>query len=435
MDRDSSEIAKLMERIAKDPKSKLFVPLAEEYKKVGDIEMSIHVLTEGLKHNPGYITAKSFLGRLLLEKGDIQGARKEFEDVVKAIPDNLLAQRKLGDIYALLGDKDSALARYKTAQSLNPKDEEIRRLISELEGGRDISSRIADGAGSLPASSQVQKPLTPQSQAGGQPAPPPAPASHDQDERPLAAQQSEEPEEILYVEPLEEEPAPALSSPGDFDFLAEGMPPEAPGEVGVIDDHPLPVFEPMSPGDTAVDVFGVDTREEAASSVSPPPAQEEKPAPSRAADDLTTNTLAELYISQGFYEKAIDIYERLLAENPGNKALEAKLAQVRAMASSADQEAPQPVEQAPFSSAEEPAMWTPPSQGPEPLLSDGLGDFAPPAFEHPVDAGFEPKPYAPPLDAAPLEQREEKRPVDAAKKETIERLEQWLKNIMKEKQR
>src|SRR5574337_1417767 len=97
MDKETSEIAKLTERISKDPKSKLFVPLAEEYKKSGDIEMAIYVLSEGLKNNPGYVTARSILGKLLFEQGDLEGSQKEFEEVIKAIPDNLLAQRKLGD--------------------------------------------------------------------------------------------------------------------------------------------------------------------------------------------------------------------------------------------------------------------------------------------------------------------------------------------------
>ena len=85
MNKETSEIAKLTERISKEPKSKLFVPLAEEYKKTGDIEMAIFVLLEGLKINPGYVTARSVLGKLLLEKGDLAGSQKEFEEVVHAI--------------------------------------------------------------------------------------------------------------------------------------------------------------------------------------------------------------------------------------------------------------------------------------------------------------------------------------------------------------
>src|SRR4030067_1183549 len=105
--------------------------------------MSIHVLTEGLKNNPGYVTAKSFLGRLLMEKGDLAGAGKEFEVVVKAIPDNLLAQRKLGDIHALQGDSARVLLQYKVAHSLNPADEEVSSFISDLEAGRTIKERIS----------------------------------------------------------------------------------------------------------------------------------------------------------------------------------------------------------------------------------------------------------------------------------------------------
>src|SRR4030067_2310194 len=122
MDNETSEITKLTERVTRDPKSKLFVPLAEEYKKMGDIEMSIHVLTEGLKNNPGYVTAKSFLGRLLMEKGDLAGAGKEFEEVVKAIPDNLLAQRKLGDIHALQGDSARGTPPLKGGHPLHSAD-------------------------------------------------------------------------------------------------------------------------------------------------------------------------------------------------------------------------------------------------------------------------------------------------------------------------
>ena len=125
MDKETSEIAKLTERIAKDPKSKLFVPLAEEYKKDGDIEMAIFVLMEGLKNNPGYVTARSFLGKLLIEQGDLSGAQKEFEEVVKAIPDNLMAQSKLGDLYAL---------QNRPGEALSPLQD---RIVAQSQGRRN----------------------------------------------------------------------------------------------------------------------------------------------------------------------------------------------------------------------------------------------------------------------------------------------------------
>ncbi len=54
---------------------------------------------------------------------------------------------------------------------------------------------------------------------------------------------------------------------------------------------------------------------------------------SEKSDDFTTDTLAELYIAQGFFEKAIEIYERMLADNPNSRGLKDKLARVRAAGS------------------------------------------------------------------------------------------------------
>jgi tetratricopeptide (TPR) repeat protein len=129
---DSSEIAKLTERISKDPKSKLFVPLAEEYKKMGDIEMAIHVLSEGLKVNPSYVTARSFLGRLLLEQGDFAASQKEFEEVVKAIPDNLLAQKKLGDLHLLQSRQKEALVMRRLLRSFQSWNQGLTQVLSSF---------------------------------------------------------------------------------------------------------------------------------------------------------------------------------------------------------------------------------------------------------------------------------------------------------------
>ena len=95
----SKDIEKLKERVDKDPNSKLFVPLAEEYRKEGLVEEAIKVLQDGLERQPGYMSARVALGKIYLEKGMPQEARGEFENVIKAIPDNLYAHKKLAEIY------------------------------------------------------------------------------------------------------------------------------------------------------------------------------------------------------------------------------------------------------------------------------------------------------------------------------------------------
>ncbi len=420
MEKGTSEIAKLTERISKDPKSKLFVPLAEEYKKAGDIEMAIYVLSEGLKNNPGYVTARSLLGRLLLERGDLDAARKELDEVVKAIPDNLLAQRRLGDLYVLQDNRTEALKHYKIALALNPGDAEFASLVADAEAGLDIRPRLQqqktkkspEPAGKpKPASAfqqQAKSSTVPPVQPAAKPGLPrtavskdesgPAPSSvaHAAEKAPLKAelaptvepqetkapkpgetaakagpredkeepakpaepagpahpvqesasssprQEPEEPEEVLAVEPIEDESPSGETLSSGFESpsekIDEGIPAFAVDERSDVlsTAHEEPVEEPellletkaVSPVE-AEETTVVSSDEVAAVPLEPESSAEKG---TDQSDDFTTDTLAELYIAQGFYEKAIDIYQRMLADHPDSKGLKEKLERVRALA-------------------------------------------------------------------------------------------------------
>ena len=385
MAKDSSEIAKLTERISKDPKSKLFVPLAEEYKKIGDIEMAIHVLSEGLKINPGYVTARSFLGRLLLEQGNFAASQTEFEEVVKAIPDNLLAHRKLGDLHLLQKRQEDALKHYKIALTLNPGDSEIASLISDIEAGDDAGNMVVQEKPQISPDQAVPSPSQPlKSSAVTQPPLSSSPSTQVAAEEPssrnlpehipdivpvpggnnpvvekpdaapiedssqlneqllIMAQQpatpvmdQEEAEEVLAVEPLDDEKnsVPAQES-SKLDFFSENVfetnPVEEQTDTVPALFHSVfeePVLDAAAsdqahiPDSNAVIEEGPERLFHA----------EEQPFDQTAADDFTTDTLAELYIAQGFFEKAIDIYQRMLADNPNSRGLKDKLERVRAM--------------------------------------------------------------------------------------------------------
>jgi tetratricopeptide (TPR) repeat protein len=670
MNKGNSEIAKLTERISKDPKSKLFVPLAEEYKKAGDIEMAIAVLTEGLKNNPGYVTAKSFLGRLLLDKGNLSEAQKEFEEVIKAIPDNVLAQRKLGDIHALQGRAQEALLFFKAVLAVNPKDPELKALVADIEAGRDVREKIAGpkyppAAGHVAAAVPTPGPPPPAAslppvKPSAAPAVPPRPQAAPVSIPPSV--DAEEPEEVLVFESLDEAvPAGALQQPEstqdmfaelasgtgneeaarmddgltggedrrlvDTELSAEPQPvsgsdagmipaPDRPAaavtehelgstdaglgisffdsepapidipaadsggfdaaaapdifaavtehELGstdaglgdsFFDSEPLPVettaaesrepdiaaapelfagteyapgsmdvglsdssffdSEPMQaePKKTAdaldfakeparevpvgeltetasaddspsealfFDVEPVETEAEPRTSKDleageePTPVTLDVPAPGPdvaaddeaapfgetlpEADDFTTDTLAELYIAQGFYEKAIEIYERMLADRPNSKLLKDKLANVRAMgsASSADEEQGTPL----FFEA----PGSPPVPSPQPVSEGGARQWKSPGVEAEAkeyipppaddfestafDSGFAPVEYVlpeapgtvPPPSAGQELPVQDEEPLPASpktaaseKEQTIVKLDNWLKNIMKEK--
>jgi tetratricopeptide (TPR) repeat protein len=362
MNKETSEIAKLTARISKDPRSKLFVPLAEEYKKAGDIDMAIYVLLEGLKSNPEYVTARSSLGKLLLTKGDLAGAQREFEEVVKTSPENLMAQKKLGDLLIHQNRLHDALPHYKIALSLSPDDGELASLISDVEAGRDVRSKIhvvkaktsAERApGAVSSQSWNVLPNTLVETPPASPAEPPAPITGQPQTPASSMTETEEPEEVLVVEPLEPE------TPAQAAGIVLSGEQDLPAAHSVVEDESINFDFPAGDQFSDEPAVSQDVQYEAelltgddsgtiSTGVSDEPAAEEIvetdfseavleqiPEPSLddisgKSDDFTTDTLAELYISQGFFEKAVEIYERMLIDKPNSRGLQDKLSWVRA---------------------------------------------------------------------------------------------------------
>ena len=129
----SPELVKLADKFRKDPASKLFFPLAEEYAKVGRIGEAIELLRTGIKAHPDLLGARVSLGKALLAKGLHAEAQAEFEQVIVANPDNLMAHKKLASIYVHAGDKPRAVASCQAVLAVNPSDAEVLKLREEAD--------------------------------------------------------------------------------------------------------------------------------------------------------------------------------------------------------------------------------------------------------------------------------------------------------------
>jgi Tfp pilus assembly protein PilF len=126
------EIDRLATQLAMDPRSKAFLPLAEEYCKVGMWEEAVSVLEAGLKHYPGFITAMVVLGRAYDQLKQATKARAVLEGAIKLSPENLRAHRTLMRIYAAQGLTQEAKKSCGVILSMNPKDEEALSVQASL---------------------------------------------------------------------------------------------------------------------------------------------------------------------------------------------------------------------------------------------------------------------------------------------------------------
>lgn len=128
------EIDRLATQLAKDPQSKVFMPLAEEYGKAGMWQEAAGVLEDGLKYYPGFITAMVALGRAYDQMEQQAKAQAILEESIKLSPENLRAHRTLIKIYTSQGQNDLALQSCAVILTVNPRDEEALSVQSSFGG-------------------------------------------------------------------------------------------------------------------------------------------------------------------------------------------------------------------------------------------------------------------------------------------------------------
>jgi len=150
------EIDRLATQLAMDPHSKAFLPLAEEYCKVGMWEEAVSVLEEGLKHYPGFITAMVVLGRAYDQINQPTKARAVLEGAVQLSPENLRAHRTLIKIYTSQGLKEAALQSCNVILAMNPKDEEALSVLASL--GVPPKQELAQPIQAAPLQSKTSAP-------------------------------------------------------------------------------------------------------------------------------------------------------------------------------------------------------------------------------------------------------------------------------------
>lgn len=160
---NAAEIDRLATTLAKDPASKAFIPLAEEYGKAGMWSEAAGVLEDGLKYYPGFITAMVALGRAYDQLGQPTKAKAILEEAIKISPENLRAHRTLAKIYTAEGATAAALRSCDVILSLNPLDQESLSLRTSLGASQSTPPETpkTPSAKSAPASLPTAAVATP----------------------------------------------------------------------------------------------------------------------------------------------------------------------------------------------------------------------------------------------------------------------------------
>jgi tetratricopeptide (TPR) repeat protein len=300
----SLRIEELKKKFDENPR-RYFAPLANEYRKAGDLQQAISICQAHLPQQPGHMSGHIVYGQALFEARQFDQARTVFETALALDPENLIALRYLGDIAFELGDRGGARAWYTRVLETDPRNEEIAALMAAMGAEERGTTSRESGPAAAPAGAGASASKAPaRSEAVADTA---APVKKPQEP---AATTADAELEKLFSRPAERGPK------------AEPQPPPEPS-----------TFSPLSG-------FGAPKAADA-----PPPL--EKPAPSLAqgapaahvpsapsidggARDVgfVTETMAELYLKQGFPDRALDVYRQLVAQNPSDRGLRERMERI-----------------------------------------------------------------------------------------------------------
>jgi tetratricopeptide (TPR) repeat protein len=345
----AARIEELRKRYDENPR-RFFAPLANEYRKSGDLDQAIALCQEHLAEQPGNMNGHVVYGQALYEASRYEEAKATFATALQLDPENLIALRHLGDIARAHGDVPAAREWYTRVLDADPRNEEIQGFLAELIVLPEPEPEPVPVAKTVEMSPlRVSTPLSPtpvipmEAVAAPTDAPKPRQTMGLMD---LAIDFGPQ-GTLAAIDPEAIDPPAADGDPSTPAIVAE-FPAfdDAPVDSGTsatfatsaFDEVETSTFAPLEPvADAGMETtFGaLDESAPETFTVADEPAAAPLPMGDDTADMLfgdtvaepatttpfVTETMAELYLQQGFREEALDVYKQLLAQNPDDASL------------------------------------------------------------------------------------------------------------------
>ncbi len=300
----SALLAKYHQLYQKNPRSKVFAPLAESYRKLGMIDEALKILKEGIKSHPGYALGYIVLSNCYFDEKKFELCYNTLRPLVGRHQDNISLQKLFAQTCLQLSHLDEALETYKYLLFMNPHEkffaEQVKKLEDDLYQGQKIIGqekliKAPDSFGMKPLVNSfdddwVQVDFSNQDDAKVDES---LNSSSEVDDEWVMQKPGER------TTPVEKQEERHLYSPPMKLSLSD-----LPEERDLDDEYYADEFEEYG------EIEEVNSNE------------------LTADEPIISHTLIDLYCAQKYYDKAIELLDKILSLNPADQATVAKKKQV-----------------------------------------------------------------------------------------------------------
>jgi predicted regulator of Ras-like GTPase activity (Roadblock/LC7/MglB family) len=139
----SDDVRRLSDELARDPGSRVFVPLGEALRKRGQLDVALKVTMRGLERHPHFPDGHDLLARIAVDTGDLQRAFDEWDMVLRLVPGHQGALRGMGFVCFQQGRLPEAEQYLAAAVSGGGDDEGVALALANVRSARQASAARA----------------------------------------------------------------------------------------------------------------------------------------------------------------------------------------------------------------------------------------------------------------------------------------------------
>jgi tetratricopeptide (TPR) repeat protein len=295
----SALLAKYFNMYKKNPRSRVFAPLAEAFRKLGMLDDAYKILKEGIRNHPTYALGYIVLAHCYYDEQKYELTYNTLRPIINQNADNISLQKIFAQACIHLGHLDEALDTFKYLLFMNPKDkffaEQVKRLEDDLMvGHKKLSLDQLIKAPDMPSIIHER-------------------SSFDDDwvqvdfNRPAP---KEEPKPLLEEVKL---PAPKEVAPEEDQWVMK--------KAG-LEEHPILKTEKIEEKSLDDEFYADEFQEEGdIDDVNASAITSDAP--------IVSHTLIDLYCAQHYYDKAIELLDKILELNPHDTSSIQKLKKVK----------------------------------------------------------------------------------------------------------